>query len=98
MNESLVLDDFDMACPICFQEFEETGNQMPKLLICLHTYCSTCIDAITRHNLIICSICRKVHDRNKSEIMDNYMIHDYLRKQQIKIDEQLANDLKTQPD
>jgi hypothetical protein len=34
-----------MECEICRQPFGSTPDRLPKLLLCSHTFCTTCIPA-----------------------------------------------------
>lgn len=81
-NTSFHLAEEELSCPICFEEFSVDDSQRnPKLLLCLHTFCLSCIKNLLKYDgKIQCSICRTVHQVNHiTELMDNYLVHDHLR-------------------
>ena len=54
------LDDDFIICSICNKEYDENGR-FPKLLPCLHTLCSECVDASVRGTLVRCGVCQEDH-------------------------------------
>ena len=34
--------EYAFTCQVCFEEFEETGDHVPRLLPCTYTLCETC--------------------------------------------------------
>ncbi|XP_018008334.1 suppressor protein SRP40 [Hyalella azteca] len=84
----------ELSCPICFEEFviDAASERTPKLLLCLHTFCLGCIRNLVKSNKTIqCSICRTEHkDVSPGELFDNYVIVDYIKKQQEESDALLA--------
>ena len=54
------LDDDFIICSVCNNEYDENGR-FPKLLPCLHTLCSQCVDASVRGTLVRCGVCQEDH-------------------------------------
>ena len=57
-----------ITCPVCFEEFEENGDHLPRLLPCSHTLCHTCVGQLTRNNRLECPTCRMRHEVRGKEI------------------------------
>ena len=45
-------------CPIC-REFYDHQDLCPRLLICGHTFCTSCLEKLVKNNSISCPDCRK---------------------------------------
>ena len=62
MSDSL---DFLLACQICLEDFEETGDHVPRILPCSHTLCEKCLKQLIKPSnqgdKIECPECRKKH-------------------------------------
>ena len=56
-----------LSCQVCFEEFEEDGDHVPRLLPCTHTLCHTCIGQLIQRNKIECPECRKKHEAREEE-------------------------------
>ena len=58
-----------LACQICLEDFEESGEQIPRLLPCTHTLCEKCLKQLikptNRGNSVECPECRKKHTARK---------------------------------
>ena len=54
-------------CQICFEDFEEDGTHVPRLLPCTHSLCHTCIGQLIQGNKIECPECRKNHEATNKE-------------------------------
>ena len=84
----------ELCCPICFEEYEDNQNseRLPKLLMCLHTFCVACIKNIrNRIGTVLCPICRFEHkDVSLTDLFDNYVILNFLKNQQIEEDAVMA--------
>ena len=57
-----------LNCPVCFEEFEEDGDRVPRLLPCSHTLCHTCMDQCIRDNRLECPTCRIRHEVGNEEM------------------------------
>ena len=57
-----------LSCPVCFEEFEENGAHVPRLLPCSHTLCHNCIGQWIRNNRLECPTCRMKHDARNEEL------------------------------
>ena len=78
--EEISMAEEDLCCPICFEDYETSNEKkLPKLLICLHTFCNSCVKSLTKNGGIPCPLCRLSHLTRESEIMDNDAVHEYLR-------------------
>ena len=88
------LSQHELCCPICFEEYEDNQNseRLPKLLMCLHTLCVACISSIRNpEGTVLCPICRTEHaDVALTDLYDNYIILNYLKKQQTEQDAVMA--------
>ena len=56
-----------LQCQVCFEEFEEDGKHVPRILPCSHTLCHTCIGHVIQRNRIQCPECREKHEVKKDE-------------------------------
>ena len=56
-----------LSCQICFEDFEEDGDHIPRLLPCTHTLCHTCIGQLIQGNRIECPECREKHKAKKEQ-------------------------------
>ena len=56
-----------LSCQICFENFEEDGDHIPRILPCLHTVCEKCVKGMIQENKIICPECREEHEAKKEE-------------------------------
>ena len=50
-----------LTCPVCFEDFEEAGDHVPRLLPCTHSLCHTCVGQMIRYNKLECPICKMRH-------------------------------------
>ena len=66
---SIVDDDVPeiLQCPVCYEEFEEAGDHVPRILPCSHTLCDSCIPRLMEYNRLSCPICKKRHDAGRAE-------------------------------
>ena len=60
------LDDY-LSCQICFENFEEDGDHVPRILPCHHTLCESCIKGMIQLNKILCPECREEYEAKKQE-------------------------------
>ena len=56
-----------LQCQVCFEEFEEDGSHVPRLLPCTHTLCHTCIGKLIQGNKLECPECREKHEAKNEE-------------------------------
>ena len=56
-----------LSCQVCFEDFEEDGDHIPRLLPCTHTLCHTCVGQLIQENKIECPECRQKHEAKKEE-------------------------------
>ena len=57
-----------LTCPVCFEEFEENGDHVPRLLPCTHTLCHTCIGQWIQDKRLECPTCRMKHEATNEEM------------------------------
>lgn len=50
-----------LACQICLEDFEETGDHIPRILPCSHTACHKCIGQLIQNKSLTCPECRVKH-------------------------------------
>ena len=58
MSDSL---EYILACQICLEDFEETGEHVPRILPCHHSLCEKCLKELIEKNFVECPECRKRH-------------------------------------
>ena len=73
-----------LSCQVCFHEFREDGEHIPRLLPCTHTLCESCIGQLIRNDKLECPECRKVHEAKgvKSFRQNKYILTQVKRKSQ----------------
>ena len=79
-----------LSCPVCFEEFEENGGHVPRLLPCSHTLCHTCTGQLTRNNRLECPTCRMKHETRNEEInfpQNKYILTMMRRRQRLEGEE-----------
>ena len=79
-----------LSCPVCFEEFEENGGHVPRLLPCSHTLCHTCIGQWIRNNRLDCPTCRMKHEARNEEInfpQNKYILTMMRRRQRLEGEE-----------
>ncbi|CAC5357319.1 unnamed protein product [Mytilus coruscus] len=66
-----------LQCLHCKTQFDEESHT-PRVLPCLHTFCSTCLEKLLKNNLLTCPRC---HNKSKTtdESLETYQI-DFTRK------------------
>ena len=71
-----------LSCQVCFHEFREDGEHIPRLLPCTHTLCESCIEQLIRNDKLECPECRKVHEAKgvKSFPQNKYILTQIKRK------------------
>ena len=83
-----------LSCEVCFSDYEESGDHVPRILPCSHTLCHMCIGQMIRRNRIECPECREKHE-TKKEIRESFPQNKYIltnikRKAASKLDETYA--------
>ena len=53
-----------MVCQICFENYTESDEHVPRLLPCTHTLCEACIEHMLREESLTCPECRVKHPAN----------------------------------
>ena len=56
-----------LSCQVCFEEFTEDGDHVPRILPCSHTLCHTCTSQLIHGTRIECPECRKEHEAKNEE-------------------------------
>ena len=83
MAEALHSLELLLQCQVCFEEFEEDGDHVPRLLPCTHTACHRCIGRLIRDNKLDCPECRTKHkatNNEKSFPQNKYILTQIRRK------------------
>ena len=57
--------DDSTNCPVCFEQYEETGDHLPRLLPCTHTLCHTCTVQLMKNGKLTCPEDREIHSCKK---------------------------------
>ena len=55
-------DDDTTTCLVCFEEYGESGDHIPRLLPCSHTLCEFCLRHLLKGTTLKCPECRMVHN------------------------------------
>ena len=65
MKEKLNDDEVDDTanCLVCYEEFEGSGDHLPRILPCSHTFCEKCLGSLFQFftNTLNCPQCRVRH-------------------------------------
>ena len=56
-----------LLCTICLEEFEESGEHIPRLLPCTHTLCEVCVKQLIYNQNMECPECRTKHSAKNEE-------------------------------
>ena len=56
-----------LSCQVCFEEFTEDDDHVPRLLPCTHTLCHSCVGQLIKGQKIECPECRKKHEAADKE-------------------------------
>ena len=75
--------DHILACQICLEDFEETGDHVPRILPCSHTLCERCLRHLIRGIFMDCPECRKKHrviDNVRTFPQNKYILTNIRRK------------------
>ena len=75
-------------CPVCFDEYKESGGCLPRLLPCTHTLCENCLEVLIRQTKLDCPECRLKHEAVngvKSFPQNKYIISHLKKAKQIKV-------------
>ena len=85
--------EYTLNCQICFEEYEETGDHVPRLLPCTHTLCETCIGQLIRRDRLACPECRQTHSatRGRKSFPQNKYILENKRRRISKDQQRLVN-------
>ena len=66
-----------LRCGVCWENYDENGEHIPRLLPCSHTVCESCIKDIMTKTTLKCPECRKKHrctNREKSFPQNKYLL------------------------
>ena len=80
-------------CPVCFDEYTETGDPIPKILPSSHSLCEKCLEVLIRNKKIDCPECRVNHEAvsgTRSFPQNKYIVthlhrHTFTKKRKIQI-------------
>ena len=67
------------SCPVCFEDYEEKGNHIPRLLPCSHTLCDKCVRELKHGKRITCPQDRQTHETLTET--HNFPQNNYILKQ-----------------
>ncbi len=89
------------SCPVCFEEYSDSGEHVPRIMPCSHTLCHKCIKALLQGGLQIkCPECKKQHQALKGEksfpqnkyVLENIRLRMKIRKVGHKEKKELCQD------
>ena len=66
-----------LQCQVCFEEFTDEGDHVPRLLPCTHTVCHLCLGQLVRDNKLDCPECKTKHkaaNKEKSFPQNKYVL------------------------
>ena len=79
-----------LSCQICLEDFEETGDFVPRILPCSHTLCEKCMKVLIGHSpkgdRLECPECRKKHavvDNVRTFPQNKYLLATIHRKMSV---------------
>ena len=82
MSDSL---EYILTCQICLEDFEETGEYVPRILPCHHSLCEKCLKELIEMNFVECPECRKRHRVVDNEVktfpQNKYILPNIRRKE-----------------
>ena len=52
-------------CPVCFEQYTETEEHVPRILPCYDTLCQKCVGKLLREKFLTCPECRVKHHAKK---------------------------------
>ena len=70
-------------CPVCYEAYEESGDNMPRILPCYHTLCEKCVGELIERKSLTCPQDRKKHaavNGVKSFSQNKYIVTNLVRK------------------
>ena len=68
------LDEFT-SCPVCFEDYDESGDHVPRLLPCSHTLCDKCVRELKEGNRIRCPQDRQTYKASRKFPQNNYILN-----------------------
>ena len=92
--------EYAYTCQVCFEDFEETGDHVPRLLPCTHTLCQTCVGQLIRRYILECPECRQKHraiNKEKTFPQNKYILVNIQRRPTLK-EEQGASSKQSKVD
>ena len=72
-----------LSCPVCFEEFRENGDHVPRLLPCSHSLCQRCTGQLIPDNRLECPTCRVKHEARQEEMSFPQNILTLMKKKHI---------------
>ena len=72
-----------LICQICMEDYEETGDHVPRILPCHHSLCEKCLRRIIKINFMECPECRTIHrvsNQVKTFPQNKYILTNIRRK------------------
>ena len=82
MSDSL---EYILTCQICLDDFEETGDHVPRILPCSHSLCEKCLKQLIEGNFVECPECREKHRVVDNEVktfpQNKYILANVRRKE-----------------
>ena len=67
----------DIHCPICYDTYNDK-DKIPRILLCGHTFCQSCLLDLRTSNILTCPTCRKVFSPEVKNLIRNFTILDYI--------------------
>ncbi|XP_061197622.1 uncharacterized protein LOC133205769 isoform X2 [Saccostrea echinata] len=65
--ETAKLKESFLECTVCNLNFDDQDH-VPRLLNCLHAFCSSCLEKIVKDEKITCPYCQKVHSAKGNDV------------------------------
>ena len=77
MSKRHLIEQSDVfRCPVCFENYETSGDHLPRIFPCTHTACHSCIGNIIQNGELQCPKCRKKH--KVSNGVNSFSVNSYI--------------------
>ena len=82
--------EYLLTCQFCFEDYEDTGDRVPKILQCGHTLCHACVQHLVKDNKLCCPYCNRKHEvapKERNQTQNRYLQVN-IRKEKLKIQDE----------
>jgi len=80
----------ELECQICFEKFSPSGDRIPKVLHCGHSFCKSCVSKVSQRSgeriKITCPRrCKDFYVKNIDELGNNFSLIECLENQNVNL-------------